>query len=78
MPQLLAGDGAFIDGDCLDGLNEWFDRVPRGNAVSLTVTRRQPAGGSSSGMPQRSSPAVVMARFAPTASATCRASLMAP
>ncbi|MEC7236926.1 MAG: cobalamin biosynthesis protein, partial [Pseudomonadota bacterium] len=41
MPQLLAGDGAFIDGDCLDGLNDWFDNVPRGNAVSLTVTRRQ-------------------------------------
>ena len=47
MPQLLAGDGAFIDGDCLDGLNEWFDRVPRGNAVSLTVTRRQLTPGES-------------------------------
>ena len=47
MPQLLAGDGAFIDGDCLDGLNEWFDRVPRGNAVSLTVTRRQRTPGES-------------------------------
>ena len=41
MPQLLAGDGAFIDGDCLDGLKDWFEHVPRGNAVSLTVTRRQ-------------------------------------
>ena len=47
MPQLLAGDGAFIDGDCLEGLNEWFDRVPRGNAVSLTVTRRQRTPGES-------------------------------
>ncbi|MGB2001350.1 MAG: precorrin-3B C(17)-methyltransferase [Candidatus Puniceispirillaceae bacterium] len=41
MPQLLAGDGAFIDGDCLDGLKDWFSHVPRGGAVSLTVTRRQ-------------------------------------
>jgi len=41
MPQLLAGDGAFIDGDCLDGLKDWFQYVPRGNAVLLTVTRRQ-------------------------------------
>ena len=41
MPQLLAGDGAFIDGDCLDGLKDWFGHVPRGSAVSLTVTRRQ-------------------------------------
>jgi len=41
MPQLLAGDGAFIDGDCLNGLKDWFSEVPRGGAVSLTVTRRQ-------------------------------------
>ena len=41
MPQLLAGDGAFIDGDCLEGLNDWFEFVPRGSAVNLTVTRRQ-------------------------------------
>ena len=41
MPQLLAGDGAFIDGDCLDGLNDWFEHVPRGTSISLTVTRRQ-------------------------------------
>lgn len=41
MAQLLAGDGAFIDGDCVDGLKDWFDHVPRGGAVSLTVTRRQ-------------------------------------
>jgi cobalt-precorrin 5A hydrolase/precorrin-3B C17-methyltransferase len=41
MPQLLAGDGAFVDGDCLDGLKDWFAHVPRGDAVSLTVTRRQ-------------------------------------
>ena len=41
MPQLLAGDGAFIDGDCLDGLKDWFQHVPRGNTVSLTVTRSQ-------------------------------------
>ena len=41
MPQLLAGDGAFIDGDCLDGLKDWFRHIPRGGAVSLTVTRRQ-------------------------------------
>ena len=41
MPQLLAGDGAFIDGECLDGLKDWFQHVPRGGAVSLTVTRRQ-------------------------------------
>ena len=41
MPQLLAGDGAFIDGDCLDGLNDWFEHAPRGTSISLTVTRRQ-------------------------------------
>ena len=41
MPQLLAGDGAFINGECLDGLKDWFQHVPRGGAVSLTVTRRQ-------------------------------------
>ena len=41
MPQLLAGDGAFINGDCLDGLKDWFSHIPRGGAVSLTVTRRQ-------------------------------------
>ena len=41
MAQLLAGDGAFIDGDCLDGLGDWFRHVPRGETVSLTVTRRQ-------------------------------------
>ena len=33
MPQLLAGDGAFIDGDCPDGLNEWFDRAPRQRGI---------------------------------------------
>ena len=41
MPLLLAGDGAFVDGDCLDGLHDWFENVPRGGSVSLTVTRRQ-------------------------------------
>ena len=35
------GDGAFIDGDRLGWLNDRFENVPRGGAVSLTVTRRQ-------------------------------------
>ena len=41
MPQLLAGDGAFLDGEALPELNDWFAHVPRGSAVTLTATRQQ-------------------------------------
>ena len=41
MPQLLAGDGAFLDGEALPDLNDWFAHVPRGGAVTLTATRQQ-------------------------------------
>ena len=40
MPQLLAGDGAFLDGECAAELQDWLADVPRGNAVTLTATRR--------------------------------------
>ena len=40
MPQLLAGDGAFLDGECIDDLRDWLADVPRGQAVTLTATRR--------------------------------------
>jgi len=40
MAQLLAGDGAFLDGECIGDLQEWLADVPRGNAVTLTATRR--------------------------------------
>ena len=40
MPLLLAGDGAFLDGEALSGLSDWFNHVPRGDAVTLTVTRQ--------------------------------------
>ena len=41
MPQLLAGDGAFLEGEALPELSDWFEHLPRGDAVTLTVTRRQ-------------------------------------
>ncbi|MGB2461770.1 MAG: precorrin-3B C(17)-methyltransferase, partial [Candidatus Puniceispirillaceae bacterium] len=40
MPQLLAGDGAFLDGECAAELQDWLADVPRGDAVTLTATRR--------------------------------------
>ena len=40
MPQLLAGDGAFLDGECAAELQHWLADVPRGDAVTLTVTRK--------------------------------------
>ena len=39
MPRLLAGDGAFLDGECQSELGDWFADVPRGHAVTLTATR---------------------------------------
>lgn len=40
MPQLLAGDGAFLDGECAAELHDWLADVPRGDAVTLTATRK--------------------------------------
>ena len=40
MPQLLAGDGAFLDGECAAELQDWLADVPRGDAVTLTATRK--------------------------------------
>ena len=40
MPRLLAGDGAFIDGECASMLQDWVIDVPRGDAVTLTFTRQ--------------------------------------
>ena len=40
MPQLLAGDGAFLDGECAAKLQDWLADVPRGDAVTLTATRK--------------------------------------
>ena len=40
MPQLLAGDGAFFDGECAAELQDWLADVPRGDAVTLTATRK--------------------------------------
>ncbi|MDA9930009.1 precorrin-3B C(17)-methyltransferase [Alphaproteobacteria bacterium] len=41
MAQLLAGDGAYLDGEGLDDLSGWFEQIPRGSAVTLTTTRKQ-------------------------------------
>ncbi|MDB3892205.1 precorrin-3B C(17)-methyltransferase [Alphaproteobacteria bacterium] len=41
MAELLAGGGAYIDGECRGDLDEWLADVPRGDTVTVTVTRKQ-------------------------------------
>ena len=41
MSEMLAGDGAYLDGECRSDLDEWLANVPRGSAVTLTATRKQ-------------------------------------
>ena len=41
MPMLLAGDGARIEGECADGLEDWLEHIPHGKAVTITATRKQ-------------------------------------
>ena len=41
MPMLLAGDGARIEGECADGLEDWLEHIPHGKTVTITATRKQ-------------------------------------
>ena len=41
MPMLLAGDGARIEGECADGLDDWLEHIPQGKSVKITATRKQ-------------------------------------
>ena len=41
MPMLLAGDGACIEGECADGLEDWLEHIPQGKAVTITATRKR-------------------------------------
>lgn len=41
MATLLDGGGAFLDGECRSDLDNWLIDIPRGNVVTLSVTRRQ-------------------------------------
>ena len=41
MPMLLAGDGARIEGECADGLEDWLEHIPHGKTVKITATRKQ-------------------------------------
>ena len=41
MPMLLAGDGARIEGECADGLEDWLEHIPHGKAVTIIATRKQ-------------------------------------
>ena len=41
MPMLLSGDGARIEGECAEGLEDWLEHIPHGKAVKITATRKQ-------------------------------------
>ena len=41
MPMLLAGDGARIEGECAEGLEDWLEHIPHGKAVKITATRKR-------------------------------------
>ena len=41
MPMLLAGDGARIEGECAEGLEDWLEHMPHGKTVKITATRKQ-------------------------------------